>query len=125
MLQDNGIFPGLSYLNQRSLLYSPKIEKTGNLANFLKDFHKENIRIPIKYTNISLTDFKLLLQSKNRNKMTESMQNQMQKEFLYFHQTSFSEIIFNYYVQSISKEFALTEKEGTQQNHSIENLHHK
>lgn len=55
MFQDNGLSPGLSYLNERSLLYSPKIEKTGNLVNFLTDFHKENIGIPTKYINISLT----------------------------------------------------------------------
>lgn len=39
MFHYNGISPVLRCLNQRSLLYSPNTGKTGNLANFLTDFH--------------------------------------------------------------------------------------
>lgn len=127
MFQDNGISPGLSCLNQRRLLYSPKTEETGNLDSFLTDFHKENIGTSTKYANISLTVRLQIVVAKqnvrNRNFRKNQCRIQCRRNFLYFHQTS--EILFNYCVQSISKEFDLTEEEGTQQNHSIENLHHK
>lgn len=89
---------------------------------FIKKHRK--IQEVYKYFSVSQTSSCVAKQDV-KNKMTKSMQNRMQKEFLYFHQISFSEIIFNYWIQSIAKEFGLIEQEGTQKNHSIENLHHK
>lgn len=126
MFQDNGISPGLSCLNQKSPLYSPKTEKTGNLDNFLTDFRKKYIRKFKQYASVSLSVRLQVVVAKQdvRSKMTKWKQNWMQKEFFYFHQSS-SEIILNCCVQSIAEEFGLIEQEGTQKNHSIENLTQK